>query len=206
MLLAVLGVSASVFLAVAGFGSWCAAKKSSETASTLKEIERSRRHDELAPTFAITFTRQQGSQDRIYMQISLAGGGSDVLEEVVITILNDARQDHWGHGLPAGVTQEQADEFVWGPWEFDTEAYEQVANRRTTRPRIYSRLSGQNWERLAMIRTRPGFWMEGPTQNVWERDNPDPIRLLFKCIRADYDPWQVLMEVYPEKALDHEAT
>ncbi|MGH3183360.1 MAG: hypothetical protein ACRDOE_15865, partial [Streptosporangiaceae bacterium] len=43
--------------------------------------------------------------------------------------------------------------------EFNTGASAQVTGNRTTRPRPYSRADGQNWDRLSLMRTRPGHWM-----------------------------------------------
>lgn len=200
--LALLGVVATALLAVAGFGSWSAARKANQTAVTLKQIEDARRREELAPRFQITCAEQSSSLGRAYLHVTLMAGGSDHLDEVVITILDDGKRDHWGQGLPAEVSQETADDFVWGPWEFNTGASEQVVNRRTTRPRAYSRPSGTNWERLSLTRTRPGPWMEGQPHELWERDNPDPIRLLFACRRDGYEPWSILYEVSTDQELD----
>ena len=48
--------------------------------------------------------------------VTLAGG-TDTLDEVVITLQDESGVDHWGRGLPPGVTQEQAEAFAWGPWD-----------------------------------------------------------------------------------------
>lgn len=56
------------------------------------------------------------------------------LDEVTVTILDEAGQDHWGQGLPDGVTQEQAAAFVWGAWEFNTGASAQVVSNVSRGP------------------------------------------------------------------------
>jgi hypothetical protein len=43
-------------------------------------------------------------------------------------ILDETGSDHWARGLPDGVTQEQAEAFVWGPLEFNTGASDQVVS------------------------------------------------------------------------------
>jgi hypothetical protein len=99
--------------------------------------------------------------DSADLRVTLTSGGLDYLDEVVITILDEAGRDHWAHGLPDGVTRDQAEAFVWGPWKFNTGAGAQVITSRETRPRAYSRVSGRNWDVLSLGGTRPGHWMTG---------------------------------------------
>jgi hypothetical protein len=109
---------------------------------------------------------------------------------VTIAILDESGQDHWGHGLPQGVTSEEAALFVWGAWEFNTGASAQVSDNRTTRPRPYSRVNGKNWDHLSLRRTRPGRWMTGTSPSAWEQQHEGkPVRLLISCRLAGYGPW-----------------
>lgn len=39
--------------------------------------------------------------------------------------------------------------FVWGPWEFNAAATEQVISRRTSKAQPYSQRTGKNWDRLS---------------------------------------------------------
>lgn len=73
----------------------------------------------------------------------------DRLDEVTIVILDEDGVNHWGHGYSAGVSEEEARLFVWGPWEFNTGASAQVTDNRTTRPRSYSLADGQNRDHLS---------------------------------------------------------
>jgi hypothetical protein len=126
-------------------------------------------------------------------------GGMDALDEVVITIQDESGVDHWGHGLPPGVTQEDAEAFVWGPWEFNTNASAQVVSNRQTRPGSYSRLSGKNEDTLSLTATRPGSWMTGTSPDRWREDRrQQPIRLLITCRAEGHTPWFVPLEVQPE--------
>lgn len=116
-----------------------------------------------------------------------------------MTILDEAGQDHWSRGLPEGVTQDDAEAFVWGGWEFNIGASEQVVSNRTTRPRAYSLVTGKNWDLLSMNRTRPGPWMSSTSRDEWrKRYAGQPVRLLITCRRDGYEPWIVLCEVRAE--------
>lgn len=179
-------------------------KKQATGQATVAAIERDRRHDELAPVFAVTCVVRETSGESADLRVSLTGGGLDYLDEVVITILDEADRDHWTRGLPEGVSQEKAESFVWGAWEFNTGAGAQVVSNRETRPRSYSRTNGKNWDVLSLNPTRPGHWMTGTSQKNWQRQYRDhPIRLLITCRRQGYEPWLVQCDVhvdYPKVA------
>jgi hypothetical protein len=125
--------------------------------------------------------------------------GIDALDEVVVTIQDEYGTDHWGRALPGGVSQETAEAFVWGSWEFDTNADAQVVSSRQTRPRAYSLLNGKNWDVLTLAATRPGSWMTGTSTDKWRKERREqPIRLLVTCRRDGHQPWLVQFEVRPE--------
>src|SRR6266568_795773 len=146
-------------------------------------IESDRRHDELTPVFEASCEVTGGLEDSAKLKISLTGG-IDALDEVVITIQDENGIDHWGLGLPDGVSQEEAEAFVWGHWEFDANASAQVVSSRQTRPRAA---------------TRPGSWMTGTSTDKWRKDRREQsIRLLVTCRREGHKPWFVPLEVHPE--------
>jgi hypothetical protein len=193
-------VAAIGTLAAAGVAAWAArqsshsAAKSNAAAGTLATIERDRRHDELDPEFKLEFTEAAG--DHANVLVSLTGGRLESLDEVTFTILDETGKDHWSRGLPDGVTQEEAEEFVWGPWQFNTGASVQVMSNRQSKPRRYSRVSGKNWELLPLTRTRPGHWMALLSQERWQKDHAEqPIRFLIICRREGYAPWTLLRNV-----------
>lgn len=161
------------------------------------KIERDRRHDELTPRFDITCKVWDTAPDWADLSITLAKGGAQHLDSVVVTILDEAGVDHWGHILPEGVTLEDARAFVWGPWEFNTRAIEQVVSNRETRLRLYSRADGRNWDKLGLVPTRPGHWMAGTTDEAWRKQYHDqPVRLRLTCRRERQEPWVIHVE-YP---------
>jgi hypothetical protein len=197
--IAIVVAVATVAAALAALGSWKAATKANDTAATMAAIEPDRRHDELKPVFEITFRVRGTAIDSADMRATLAGGGMDRLDAVTVTILDDSDADHWSRGLPDGVTQQQAEAFVWGAWEFNTGASDQVDSNRTTKPRAYNRVNGRNWDLLSMNATRPGRWMGGMDQARWQAQYAGkPVRLLIMCYRGGYEPWALPHEVRVE--------
>jgi hypothetical protein len=161
-------------------------------------IESDRRHDELTPQFEASCEVTGDLEDAALLKITLTGG-IDALDGVVVTIQDEYGTDHWGRGLPGGVSQETAEAFVWGPWEFDTNAGAQVVSSRQTRPRAYSLLNGKNWDVLTLAATRPGSWMTGTSKDKWRKEcREQPIRLLVTCRRDGHEPWLVPLEARPE--------
>jgi hypothetical protein len=172
-------------------------RRQSATQGQATAIESDRRHDELTPVFEASCEITGDPGDSAMLKITLAGG-MDALDEVVITIRDESGIDHWGRGLPPGVTQEKAEAFVWGPWEFDTNAGAQVVSNRQTRPRPYSLLNGKDWGVVALAATKPGSWMTGTGLDKWRKDRrQQPIRLLVTCRREGHNPWFVPLEVRP---------
>ncbi len=129
------------------------------------------------------------------LRITLAKGGAQRLDSVVVTILDETSTDHWGRGLPGNVTSEEAATFVWGPWEFNASASEQVASNRETKPRPYSRENGRNWDKLGLVPTKPGSWMS-TTDEAWRKQyGNQPVRLRLTCRREGDEPWVIQRDV-----------
>jgi hypothetical protein len=184
----------------AGIAAWAArqshdaAGQANAAAGSLAAIERGRRHDELAPDFEVKFSGTGPNNANLH--VKLTGGDLESLDEVTCTILDETGKDHWSGGLPGSLTQEEAQAFVWGPWEFNTAAATQVVSNRESRPRPYSRVSGKNWDLLPLVHTQPGRWMSTYSQEQWQAEYEDqPIRLLITCRREGYEPWTLLREV-----------
>lgn len=198
---AAIGAVGSV--AAAGVAAWAAhqsrasAEQANAAAGTLAVIEEGRRHDELTPVFEITCTAESAAANSATLRVILASGGVERLDEVTITIQDETGSDHWARGLPDGVTQEEAEAFVWGQWEFNTGASAQVDSNRTTRPRSYSLVTGKNWDVLSLRRTRPGRWMDGTSPQEWHRQQTSkPVRLLLTCRRDGWKwPWLIPRDV-----------
>jgi hypothetical protein len=159
------------------------ARRQSASQDRATAIESDRRHEEeeMTPVFEASCDVTAGLEDSARLKIRLTGG-TEALDEAVITIQDESGIDHWGRGLPPGVTQERAEAFVRGPWEFDVNASTQVLSNRQTRPRPYSLPSGKNWDILTLAATRPGSWMTGTTTDMWRKERrQQPVRLLITC-------------------------
>lgn len=147
----------------------------------------------MTPNFQFRFTQDPGTSGAI-LHVAWAGGGPAVLEEVTLRILDEVGQDHWGHGLPPGVSRETTDAFVWGPWEFNPGATDQVLDGRTTKPRQYSRAEGKTWDTLGLQPTRPGSWMR-MSVGEWADQRGGPIRVSLTCKSEGYGHWTLLESV-----------
>ena len=198
-----LTTTTAVASAVAGVGSWFAAswslrssKKAAEATASLMAIEQERRWTELTPKFRFILTEgQNGIEDKGQLEVLLLGPiGLDYLDEVVIRIVDEKGATGAGN-LPARVSEEEASLLVWGPWEFNNGASAQVSDNRTTVPRGYSRLTGKNWDHLALNRTRPGHWMTGTTPETWRQERIEHFRLAITCRRDPYPGWYLLCDV-----------
>jgi hypothetical protein len=184
---------ATVAAAVAALGSWKAAATANKTTAQLAAIERDRRHEELTPQLQVAFLPTANAPGYADLRVMLTGGGLERLDEVTVTILDEALPDHWAHGLPQGVTEAEAALFVWGPWQFNTGATEQVASNRQSKPRPLT-LGGRNADNLSMVRTKPGHWMTD-TDEAWRRAHLGPLRLRLTCHCAGYKPWTLFQDV-----------
>lgn len=198
--IAIIGVAAAVAAAIAALGSWKAARKANNTATQMAGIERNRRHQELTPDFDVTCTTRDTSPDFADLRVVLKPGALQRLDEVIVTILDEAGKEHWTHGLPDGLTQEEAEMFVWGPWEFNKKPSAQVFSNRSTRSRAYDLTTGKNWDVLSLIRTRPGQWMAPKRGAGWNRQYAEQsLRLRITCYREGHEPWALLYEIKVER-------
>lgn len=191
--LSIIAIAIALVSAGAAFGLWRSAHRANELAATAVSIDASRRHEERTPEFEVKIIQSRTAPDHADMTVRLIRPA--LLDEVVINILNEANVDHWARGRPDGVTEQDAERFVWGLWEFNTGASEQVADNRTTRSRRYSRADGKEGEVFDLVRTRPGHWMGNVAQESWERDRTGPVRLSIACRVDGEEPWQVSYEV-----------
>jgi hypothetical protein len=73
-------------------------------------LDSQRRHDELTPEFDISIIAgENGVGDHAEMWVALTSpGGLDRLDEVIMAFLDEARVNHWAHGLPDKVSPEEA--------------------------------------------------------------------------------------------------
>ena len=91
------------------------------------------------------------------------------LDAVTITILDERWKDHGARITAGGPSAEEIAKVIWGPYEFNTGAGDEVADAWTTIARLYSRETGEG---LGHSRPRPHrapYWVTGQTQQQWLR-------------------------------------
>jgi hypothetical protein len=183
--------------AIAALGSWRSSATAGRAADSLTRIENHRLRAELTPQFEISASSQLTSAGHADMHIILRGpDGLGHLDEVVVRILDERWHDHGGRPTPGGPSAEDIAKHVWGPWEFNTGASEQVADNRTSRSRAYSRETSQDWDRFSLVVTAPPYWATGRTQQQWLRQHAgQPLRLLLSCRLGDYR-WELPYDVH----------
>jgi hypothetical protein len=173
----------------AGIGAWRAAV-------ILAQIERQRRRSELTPQFEITCTVGAEAAGHADLRVILRGPDVlDTLDEVVIRILDERWKDHGARLTPGGPSAGDIAKHVWGPWEFNTGASDQVADNQTTHARPYSRNTGQDWDCFSPVPSAPPYWASGMTTQQWLRQyDGQSVRLMINCRLGDYR-WELPYDV-----------
>ena len=115
------------------------------------------------------------------------------LDEVTVRIADEKWREHEDYS-PANVSEEEYAAFVWGPWEFDTNASVQIVDNRSSKPRPYSRAKGKDWDVLPLRNTRPGSWMSMDGDAWSHQVGEQPVRLLLNCRLGEYE-WALSYEV-----------
>lgn len=157
-----------------------AADRSADAADTLAAIERERFHRELTPVFKVRVEAGYRHPDIAYLFVLLIGGPLDELESVRVTIRDLAKPDR--DHLPEGVTEAQAERAIWAGWRFST-FDDSAESPRRSHPRRYSRVHGEDYESLVLVRTvSPRWYWHKMNQKQWEERWRDlPLRLRIDC-------------------------
>jgi len=173
--------STAALSAVATAGAWLAAHRSAETADAMTHIEQDRWHAELTPQFDLELIDTGNGQALLNVHLS----GPDALrrlDEVRIVVGDDDKERNVLHP-ERNVTQADVDAFVWGPFRFSHGSNGTDEHGRG--PEAFPLDVGTGTQR-AMQRTRPGRWMEGKSQAMWQGEYVGkPIRLILTCRRGD---------------------
>lgn len=158
-----------------------AAESANLTAEALARIERERWHTELTPQFDIRLARPEG--DRIRLHIYLSGPDHlGQLDEIRVRVDGDDMLHEARPGDPE-VTQEDYDNFVWGPYRFPYGSDGADVHGQTIAP---FQLDVGRGKPLVMERTRPGRWMRATTPERWrQKYQHHPVRLVLTCRRGD---------------------
>lgn len=185
-----ISAAAAGLSAVAAGGAWWAARRSAATAETLASIERDRRHEDLTPDIALSFTGRFGDNGSI--TVHLAGPDSlGDLTAVQLEMVNDD-MDHRVLNPTPDLTQADADAHVWGPFRFVPGVDGADRNGRQTGAVPLEMGRGRPF---AVERTRPGHWMEGMAADGWQdRYTHLPIRVRVTCRRGE-ETWVLAREL-----------
>ncbi|MFD0039950.1 hypothetical protein ACFVIZ_20230 [Streptomyces anulatus] len=185
-----ISAGAAALSAVAAGGAWWAARRSATTAETLASIEHDRRHEDLTPDIALSFTGRFGSNGSI--TVHLAGPDSlGDLTSVQLEMVNDD-MDHQVLNPTSEFTQEDVDAYVWGPFRFSPGVDGADENGRQTGAMPLEMGRGRPF---AIERTRPGHWMQGTTAEGWQdRYVHHPIRVRVTCMRGS-ERWVLAREL-----------
>jgi hypothetical protein len=192
-------------VAAAGVAAWAArqsrssAQQANAAAGTLAEIERDRRHSELTPRFRVTVeSRNGGSEPQRRLRVMLLGPpGLDHLDSLTIRI----RDDHFRRGegllLPGGPTRDQIRAHIWGPYMFTPGTGPDEARAdRTGRVTEYNADLPVGEELPFQLEpTCPGSWMEGTTQEDWQRQRGTVIRLAIDARHNEHGTWTIPCEI-----------
>ncbi|WP_405479794.1 hypothetical protein [Streptomyces anulatus] len=174
----------------AAIGAWRAAERSAKTADAVARIEEERWHSDLTPDFALDLVPAGNGQAQLLVHLNRPPSLRH-LDHIAIEVGNDDK-DHILLNPGPEVTQADVDAFAWGPFRFSPSINGTDEHGRSPEP--FALHVGRGAQR-AMQRTRPGFWMEGKTQGVWQGEYVgQPIRLVLTCRRGDRE-WKIARQL-----------
>jgi hypothetical protein len=182
---------AAVFSAITAGIALFAADKANKTANTVARIERERWHAELTPKFRTVLREECEGHARLH--VYLRGPAQlRTLDQVIIKVDDDDNKHIVSQTYLGGPTQEDYDAHIWGPWRFVPGSDHSGQDGRAV---FSDPMDVGRGQPFSMERTRRGSWMNGMTDDNWQRQYAgQPIRLVFTCRRGD-EKWVVTEEV-----------
>jgi hypothetical protein len=187
-----------------GVAAWAArlsrssSQQANAAAGSLAEIERDRRHSELTPRFRIIVDPWGSGTDVRRLRVMLLGPpGLDRVDSLTVRI----RDDHFrrGEGMltAAGPTREQVKAHIWGPYMFTAgTGPDQARANATGRVTEYDQALPVGEELPFQLEpTRPGSWMTGMTQQAWQDQRGNVIRLAIVATHAEHGTWTLPCEI-----------
>jgi len=189
IVLTVLSLLATAISAIAAIGSWRAARRADQAATTLANIERDRRHTELTPDFNVTCYRRAVG-DRAELRLTFTGPpGLDRLDGAEVTIRDDR-----SNRTPTTAADPSAEELaaaIWGPLRFCPHVNDADKLGRSV-PAVP--LAKQEIIRLALEPSLAPRWVNDHAH--WRQQYADdPLRLTITCTREGHAPWVIPIDV-----------
>jgi hypothetical protein len=157
--------------------------------------DRHRRHVELAPSFLVHVEPWAEGSDLMRLRIVQQGPPSiDHLDSLALSICND--DSYWPNERNVTANGHNYDEVrnqVWAPYRFTPgtgpgEAHADPHGRDTT---YEAPLPAGEELAFQLEPTRPGTWTGGMTQQEWQRQRGNVIRLAITATNPDHGTWHL---------------
>ncbi|MFF9691012.1 hypothetical protein [Streptomyces sp. NPDC014623] len=186
---------AALFSGVAAFGSFKTAAQANrtaeaanQTAASVAQIERDRWHQDLTPIVAFKLTHERGS---VELLIRFQGPSSiGRLDRLDLTIRDDRDRTN-DAVLAGGLSAEERDNTIWGPYRFRFPANGDSIGR-TTAPIALD--AGEEF-RVGLDPSYPHSHYGGGLQQ-WSTDyQPSHLRLWVRCEVEGHKPWKLRADV-----------
>ena len=178
---------AAVAPAIAAIGSVVAAQRANSTstssalaATTVAEIERQRRRDELSPEFIVRYRNDLVGASSAVLAIELVGPMNlDFLDAIEVSFRSD------------GMSRGEVDN-VFGPVRFRAG----IENAPDCVVSAKHSLARGEFVLLTIDGTQPHN--DGWTQDSWaEEFARQPVRLRIACQKDGYEPWHITLDIEP---------
>ncbi|WP_405676360.1 hypothetical protein OG239_41545 [Streptomyces sp. NBC_00868] len=160
-----------------------------QTAESVAQIERDRWHRELTPKIAFRVTKERG-----YVELLVLYGGPSSLGRLTSVELRvrDDRDRSNDPILGGGLTAEERDATIWGPYRFRHSTNSADETGRSIEP--LSLLPGEEY-RLALDPTHPHRLYGGGSEQ-WERDYRNKeVRLWVDCFVEGHKQWKLTADL-----------
>ncbi|THA28232.1 hypothetical protein [Streptomyces sp. A1547] len=160
-----------------------------QTAEAVAQIERDRWHRELTPKITFRVTRERG-----HVELLVRYGGPPALGRLTALELRvrDDRDRSNDPLLGGGLTAEERDSTIWGPWRFRAFANGADELGRSVEP--LSLMPGEEY-RLGLDPTHP-HRLYGGGSVQWEKDYREKdVRLWVDCRVEGHKPWSLTADL-----------
>lgn len=192
-------VIAAFLSVIAGAAAWEATGRASDsaeearkTADIVARIESDRWHHEITPQIDITIHEGGLGTGKAHMHVAFNGPAvHQRIERMLLAVIDDGRERR--PGVTYGLSQEQIDAQVWGPYQF--ESTNDGASDDGRRVPGFAIGLGQQRDFWLIQTAPPGDYPPGN----WSVEYGDgPVRIRVEChVAGEPRPWVYIREVQP---------